>query len=183
MKFILLLFLVSAVGIPCGLLVMTAPSGCFSIKTCHFRVANTQMAHFTDRVLEKLDNGMLTGAVFLDLSKVFGTVDHSLLLTKLKQIGVSDNVTGWFRSYLSNRFQLTAVGDVQSTLRPIQVGVPQGSILGPSQVPGTLETLRLRFFGISREPRTSRSHVTRALPSGLRFEVHVCTSRPRSRGK
>ena len=45
-----------------------------------------------------------------------------------------------------------------------------------------LETLRLRFFlGISLEPRTSRSHVTRALPSGLRSEVHVCTARPRSR--
>ena len=36
---------------------------------------------------------------------------------------------------------------------------------------------------ISRELRTSRSHVTRALPSGLRFEVHVCTARPRFRGK
>ena len=77
------------------------------------------LAHFTDRVLEKLDNGMLTGAVFLDLSKAFDTVDHSLLLTKLKQIGASDNVTGWFRSYLSNHFQLTAVSDVQSTLRPV----------------------------------------------------------------
>ena len=73
----------------------------------------------------------MTGAVFLDLSKAFDTVDQSLLLTKFKQISASDNVTGWFRSYLSNRFQLTAVGDVQSTLRPIQVGVPQGSILGP----------------------------------------------------
>ena len=46
-----------------------------------------------------------------------------------------------------------------------------------------LETLRLRFFGFSHEPQTSRSHVTRALPSGLRFEVHVCTARPRSRDK
>ena len=46
-----------------------------------------------------------------------------------------------------------------------------------------LETLRLRFFDISREPRTSRSHVTRAFPSGLRFKVHVCTPRPRSMGK
>ena len=46
-----------------------------------------------------------------------------------------------------------------------------------------VETLRLRFFVISREPRTSRSHLSRALPSGSRFEVHVCTARPRSRGK
>ena len=36
-----------------------------------------------------------------------------------------------------------------------------------------IETLRLRFFGVSHEPRTSRSHVIRVLPSGLRFEVHV----------
>ena len=47
----------------------------------------------------------------------------------------------------------------------------------------SIETLRLRFFGISSEPQTSRSHVIRALPSGLRFEVHVCTARPRPRGK
>jgi len=75
--------------------------------------------------------GLITGAVFLDLSKAFDTVDHGLLLGKLKQIGACDNVVGWFRSYLNNRFQLTAVGDVQSPLKPIQVGVPQGSILGP----------------------------------------------------
>ena len=47
----------------------------------------------------------------------------------------------------------------------------------------TLETLRLRFLGISREPRTSRNHVTSALASSLQFEVHDCTAKPRSRGK
>ena len=46
-----------------------------------------------------------------------------------------------------------------------------------------VETLRLRFFGISCEPQTTRSHVTSALPSGLQCEVHVCMARPRSRGK
>ena len=46
-----------------------------------------------------------------------------------------------------------------------------------------IERLRSRLFGISREPRTSRSHVTTALASGLQFEVHVFTARPRSRGK
>ena len=46
-----------------------------------------------------------------------------------------------------------------------------------------METFRLRFVGIFRDPRTSRSHVTWAYPSGSRFEVHVGTARPRSRGK
>ena len=40
-----------------------------------------------------------------------------------------------------------------------------------------IEILRLSFFVIFGEPQTSRSHVTRALPSGLRFEVHVCTAK------
>ena len=46
------------------------------------------------------------------------------------------------------------------------------------------KSYRLWFSRITREPRgTSRSHVTRALPSGLQFEVHACTAEPRSRGK
>ena len=47
----------------------------------------------------------------------------------------------------------------------------------------SLETLRLRFFDISREPGISRNHVTSVLASGFQFEVHVCTARTRSRGK
>lgn len=46
-----------------------------------------------------------------------------------------------------------------------------------------LETLRSKFFGISREQQISRSHVTSALPSGVWFEVHLCTARSCSRGK
>ena len=46
-----------------------------------------------------------------------------------------------------------------------------------------IENLRLRFYGISHESRTSGSHVTKVLPSGLRFEVHFCSARPRCRGK
>ena len=47
----------------------------------------------------------------------------------------------------------------------------------------TIETLRSRFFGISWEPQTPRSHVTSALLSGLQFDVHVCMARPCSKGK
>ena len=46
-----------------------------------------------------------------------------------------------------------------------------------------IRDLKIEVFGISHEPRTSRSHVTSASSSGLQFEVHVSTAGPRSRGK
>ena len=47
----------------------------------------------------------------------------------------------------------------------------------------TIETLRSRDFGSSRQLRTSRGHVTSALLTGLRIEVQVCTARSHSNGK
>ena len=80
-----------------------------------------------------MDSGRLTGAVFLDLSKAFDTVDHNLLLHKLKSVGLSEVTVNWFQSFLANRKQRTSVGDTLSVAAPITVGVPQGSIfnLGP----------------------------------------------------
>ena len=56
------------------------------------------LTHFTDAILEQMDKGQLTGAVFLDLSKAFDTVDHTILFSKLCAIGPSDNVICWFKS-------------------------------------------------------------------------------------
>ena len=69
--------------------------------------------------------------VFLDLSKAFDTMDHHLLLRKLTNIGLTSSTTQWFRSYLTNRSQITSVGDAHSAAAEMPVGVPQGSILGP----------------------------------------------------
>ena len=92
---------------------------------------NTALTHFTDNVLLNMDSGRLTGAIFLDLSKAFGTVDNDLLLHKLKSVGLSDDTVNWFESYLTNRKQRTSVGDTLSVTLPITVRVPKGSILGP----------------------------------------------------
>ena len=80
-----------------------------------------------------MDSGMVTGAVFIDLTKAFDTVNHSILLLKLKCLGVSaDSVTyKWFESYLCNRCQVTVYKNVQSDMDILPIGVPQGSILGP----------------------------------------------------
>ena len=45
-------------------------------------------AKFTDNVLKSMDDGELTGAIFLDLAKAFDTVNHKLLLRKLSSLGV-----------------------------------------------------------------------------------------------
>ena len=90
-----------------------------------------KLSHFTDNVLLNMDSGHLTGAVFLDLSQAFDTVDHNLLLHKLKLVRLSDDTVNWFQSYLANRKQRTSVGDALSVAAPVTVGAPQGSILGP----------------------------------------------------
>ena len=89
------------------------------------------LTYFTDAILNNLDKGSISRAVFLDLSKVFETVSHDRLIKNLSNIGFSQETINWFNCYLSNRTQVTSVGLEKSTTKPVQVGVPQGSILGP----------------------------------------------------
>ena len=57
-----------------------------------------------------MENGEVCGAVFLDLSKAFDTVDHAIILKKLSAIGVSTDDLAWFASYLSFRSLRTSCG-------------------------------------------------------------------------
>ena len=78
-----------------------------------------------------MDNGQVTGSVFLDLRKAFDTVGHLILINKLKNLGVSGKRLSWFHSYLTSLTQRTVSGDAISPAANITAGVPQGSILGP----------------------------------------------------
>ena len=72
----------------------------------------------------------LTGAVFLDLSKAFDIIDHSLLKIKLAALGVRGRALVWFDNYLSGRTQSVSVNGTYSDTADLSLGVPQGSVLG-----------------------------------------------------
>ena len=77
-----------------------------------------------------MDHGRLNLVLFLDLAKAFDTVNHDILIDKLKIYGVGPRSLLWFKSYLNMREQKCEVDGFVSCARTIGCGVPQGSILG-----------------------------------------------------
>ncbi len=82
-------------------------------------------------IIWEVNLGRCCGVLFLDLKKAFDTVNHTLLVSKLKQYGVRNKSLKWFESYLAGRLQVTKVGGEHSPSAEVTCGVPQGSILGP----------------------------------------------------
>ena len=81
--------------------------------------------------LNSTDEGHVSSVVLLDLTKAFHTVNHSLLLSKLTEYGVSEASLKWFQSYLTQCSQQTCVGGTLSSKRHASIGVPLWSPLGP----------------------------------------------------
>ncbi len=84
-----------------------------------------------NNIISNLDNKKHTLGIFLDLSKAFDTINHSILLDKLNHYGVRGEAFEWFRNYLNDRSQFVSFNNYKSSQLKIDCGVPQGSILGP----------------------------------------------------
>ena len=84
-----------------------------------------------DHLFDSKSKGNTPAIIFLDIKKAFDTVDHDILIDKLKFYGVDGTVILWFKSYLADRKQCTKLFGVKSSYLDIKCGVPQGSILGP----------------------------------------------------
>lgn len=95
------------------------------------RSTGNAILSLTDAIYDTFNDGQYIISVLLDFSKAFDTVDHSILLRKLFLMGIRGTTLDWFKSYLINRRQCVNIKDSCSPYLPINVGVPQGSILGP----------------------------------------------------
>ena len=92
----------------------------------------TALMQLCDAWLEEVEIGNLVGVLLCDQSAAFDLCDHSLLLEKLKLMGVDGTTSEWFASYLSNRRQSCMIdGQLSTPMKIPQCGVPQGSIGGP----------------------------------------------------
>ena len=76
-------------------------------------------------------NGFRVGVLFIDFKKGFDTIDHDMLKARLLTTGISGAFYDWLFSYLSNRKQPVVSNGERSKTLPIDVGLPQGLLLGP----------------------------------------------------
>lgn len=99
-----------------------------------FRAGHSTSSALTDfihKVISAIDKGEILLGLFLDLSKAFDTLDHKILLAKLRKYGIRGVTLKLFKNYLTNRKQFVRIDNHTSEYKSIRCGVPQGSILGP----------------------------------------------------
>ena len=90
------------------------------------------LCQLTEEITSAIDHSLYTAGVFIDPKKAFDTINHDILANKLQHYGIRDPALDWIKNYLSNRKQLVQIDNINSQLKGIGCGVPQGSILGPT---------------------------------------------------
>ena len=120
-----------------------------------------------DKIVNAANNNEITAGIFLDLSKAFDTIKHDILLDKMAHYGFRGIVLDWFKSYLTNRKQFVEYNNHTSTIRSINSGMPQGSILGPlgfiiyvNDIPNSVPDLSLILFADDTSAFTSHKDLS-----------------------
>lgn len=95
------------------------------------RSTESAAAKMFEHVYRELDKGRYVVSIFFDLSKAFDSVNKDILISKLDAIGIRGNILNCLISYMQDRSLTVKYNEVQSNRFDINLGVPQGSVLGP----------------------------------------------------
>ena len=90
------------------------------------------LIYLFDKVTHHLERTGYVRCLLIDFSKAFDIVDRSLLMLKLENLSLPLEIKAWIASFLSNRTQATKINSLTSSFLPTNLGVVQGSVLGPS---------------------------------------------------
>ena len=92
---------------------------------------NTCLRYLNEKITSRFEKDLFTGMILIDLQKAFETIDHQILIKKLKYLGLSKNAISWFTSHVNKRKSKININSSYSSPSKLICGVPQGSILGP----------------------------------------------------
>ena len=93
----------------------------------------TQLVGFCDSLALSLNKNIRSDVVYFDFAKAFDSVNHDLILHKLKtQYHIDGLLLKFISNYLKDRKQAVVIGNRKSSVCTVVSGVPQGSIIGPS---------------------------------------------------
>jgi hypothetical protein len=95
------------------------------------RSVDTALFNHIALISESIEKTYSTVGVYLDLKKAFDTVNHKILIIKLKQAGISGSLLNWLKTYLDNRKQTVRIGGQEGGMLSVINGVPQGSFRAP----------------------------------------------------